>query len=187
MIAVARPESECENVSRSVVSDSLWPHGLGVTRLLCPWDSPGKNTGVGCHSLLQEIFPTQGSYLFSCVAGRFFTVWDTKEASGLAYFSLHIINTLAMHFLGFPGCVCGKESACQCRKCKRLWFNPWIRKIPWSRKWRNGDPLQYSCLGNPMDRGAWQATVHGVSKSWTRLSIWAHTRYLLHKCVDTCY
>ena len=31
------------------------------TRLLCPWDSPGKNTGVGCHSLLQRIFPTQGS------------------------------------------------------------------------------------------------------------------------------
>ena len=30
-----------------------------------------------------------------------------------------------------------------------------------------GNPLQYSCLGNPMDRGAWQATVHGVSKSWT--------------------
>ena len=34
----------------------------------------------------------------------------------------------------------------------------------------NGNPLQYSCLGNPMDRGAWQATVHGISKSWTRLS-----------------
>ena len=34
----------------------------------------------------------------------------------------------------------------------------------------NGHPLQYSCLGNPMDRGAWQATVHGISKSWTRLS-----------------
>ena len=31
----------------------------------------------------------------------------------------------------------------------------------------NGDPLQYSCLGNPMDRGAWQAIVHGVTKSWT--------------------
>ena len=31
------------------------------TRLLCPWDSPGKNTGVGCHALLQRIFPTQGS------------------------------------------------------------------------------------------------------------------------------
>ena len=37
----------------SVVSDSLRPHGLQPTRLLCPWDSPGKNTGVGCHFLLQ--------------------------------------------------------------------------------------------------------------------------------------
>ena len=34
----------------------------------------------------------------------------------------------------------------------------------------NGNPLQYSCLGNPMDREAWRATVHGISKSWTRLS-----------------
>ena len=33
-----------------------------------------------------------------------------------------------------------------------------------------GNPLQYSCLGNPTDREAWQATVHGVAKSWTRLS-----------------
>ena len=34
----------------------------------------------------------------------------------------------------------------------------------------NGNPLQYYCLENPMDRGAWWATVHGVAKSWTRLS-----------------
>ena len=34
----------------------------------------------------------------------------------------------------------------------------------------NGNPLQYYCLENPMDRGAWQATVHGVAKSWTRLT-----------------
>ena len=33
----------------------------------------------------------------------------------------------------------------------------------------NGNPLQYSCLGNPMDRGAWRATVHRAAKSWTRL------------------
>ena len=44
----------------SVVSDSLWPCGLQPIRLLCPWDSPGKNTGVGCHDLLQGIFRTQG-------------------------------------------------------------------------------------------------------------------------------
>ena len=34
----------------------------------------------------------------------------------------------------------------------------------------NGNPLQYSCLGNPTDRGAWRSAVHGVSKSWKRLS-----------------
>ena len=49
-----------KSVSRSVVSDSLWPHGLYLARLLCPWGSPGKNTGVCCHALLQGIFPTQG-------------------------------------------------------------------------------------------------------------------------------
>ena len=37
----------------SVVSDSVWPHRWQPTRLPCPWDSPGKNTGVGCHFLLQ--------------------------------------------------------------------------------------------------------------------------------------
>ena len=47
----------------SVMSDPLGPHGLQSTRLLCPRDSSGKNTGVGCHSLLQGIFLTQGSNL----------------------------------------------------------------------------------------------------------------------------
>ena len=43
------------------MSDSLRPHGLYPARLLCPWDSPGKNAGVGCQFLLQGIFPTQES------------------------------------------------------------------------------------------------------------------------------
>ena len=41
----------------------------------------------------------------------------------------------------------------------------------------NGNPLQYSCLGNAMDRGAWQATVHGVAKSQTQLNMNHNTRY----------
>ena len=50
------------------MSNSLSPHGLQPTRLLCPWNFPGKNTGVGCHVLLQGIFPTQGSNLqFLCL------------------------------------------------------------------------------------------------------------------------
>ena len=43
----------------SVMSDSLQPHGLWLPRLLCPWNFPGKSTGVSCHFLLQRIFPTQ--------------------------------------------------------------------------------------------------------------------------------
>ena len=46
------------------------------------------------------------------------------------------------------------------------------RKIPGSGRppgGGHGNPLQYSCLENPMDRGAWRATVHGVAQSWTRL------------------
>ena len=45
------------------MSNSLQPYGLWPASLLCPWDSPGKNAGVGCHFLLQGIFPTQGSNL----------------------------------------------------------------------------------------------------------------------------
>ena len=45
------------------MSNSLQPHGLQPTRLLSSWDSPGKNIGVGCHFLLQGIFPTQESSL----------------------------------------------------------------------------------------------------------------------------
>ena len=61
----------------SVVSDSLQPHGRYPARLLCPWDFPGKNTGVGCHFLTPgdlpdpEIKPTPPAV--SCVIGGFFT------------------------------------------------------------------------------------------------------------------
>ena len=49
------------------------PHRQQPTRLLCPWDSPGKNTGVGSLSLLQGIFPTKGSNPGPRIASRFFT------------------------------------------------------------------------------------------------------------------
>ena len=49
-------EPDTRELNRSVVSDSLRPHGLQPTSLLGPWDSPGKNTGVGQHSLLQGVF-----------------------------------------------------------------------------------------------------------------------------------
>ena len=95
-------------------------HGLEPARLLCPWDSPGRNTGVGCHSLLQETFPTQGlnsghphyrQILFFFFTGRFFTVWATREVlftggqinlfskPSLPYFILHISFSFFFFFL----------------------------------------------------------------------------------------
>ena len=47
----------------SVMFNSVQPYGLQAARLLCPWDSLGKSTRVGCHALLQGIFLTQGSNL----------------------------------------------------------------------------------------------------------------------------
>ena len=55
----------------SVVSYSLRPYGLWPARLLCPWDSPGKNAGVGCHALLQRIFLTRDQ---TCVS--FVSIWE---------------------------------------------------------------------------------------------------------------
>ena len=64
----------------------------------------------------------------------------------------------------FPGGSDGKESACNAGD---------LGSIPgWGRSpgEGNGNPLQYSCLENSMDRGAWSAIIHGVAKSWTQLS-----------------
>ena len=55
-------------------------------------------------------------------------------------------------YTGFPGGSVIKISICQCRRHRGHRFDPWVSKIPWKRKW---NPLQYFCLGNPMDRVSW--------------------------------
>ena len=77
---------------------------------------------------------------------------------------IFINNLSRVKIGGFPGSSDSKESACNAGDPD---------SIPGSGRSlgeRNGNPLQCSCLENSMDRGAWQATVPGVAKSWTRLS-----------------
>ena len=63
---------------------------------------------------------------------------------------------------GLPWWLNGKESACQSRRCEM-----WVQSLSWQDPNRggHGNPLQYPCLENPMDREAWRVTVHGVAKS----------------------
>ena len=80
------------------------PMDCSPSRLLCPWDSPGKNTGVGCHPLPQGIFPTQGSnpcllYL-PALAGGFSSTSTTWEAPYICintYIGRYLSRTINIH------------------------------------------------------------------------------------------
>ena len=81
------------------------------------------------------------------------------------------------HTYGLPWQINGKESTCQCR----CGFDGDVGSIPGlgrSLREGNGNPVQYACLGNPMDRGAWRATVHKVAKSQTQLNNFTFTFYM---------
>ena len=80
----------------------------------------------------------------------------TKSRTRLSDFTFTFMATT-----GFPGGSDGKESACNAGDLGSI---PGLGR---SSGEGNGYPLQYSCLENSMDRGAWQAIVHGVAKSWT--------------------
>ena len=117
----------------SVMSNSLQPYGLYPSRLLCPWDSPGKNTGVAFHALLQGIFLTQGL---------------NPHLLRLPHLQVGYLP------LGFPGGSAGKESACNAGD---LGLIPGLGRSPGGGK---GSPLQYSGLENSMDRIGWKGVGH---------------------------
>ena len=83
----------------------------------------------------------------------------------------------------FPGSSDGKASAYNVGDLGSI---PGLGRSP---REGNGNPLQYSRLENPMDQGAWWTTVHGVAKSWTRLSDFTSLRFMqrlsTHACIHT--
>ena len=76
--------------------------------------------------------------------------------------------------MGFPSSSDGKESACSLGNQGLI---PWLKRSPGEG---NGNPLQYSCRENSMGRGAWRATVYGVTKNWTRPKELDTTEQLTH-------
>ena len=83
------------------------------------------------------------------------------------------------HFKGLPGQLSGKEpaSSVSTGDTEDAGSIPGLARCPGGE---NGNPLQYSCLENPIDRGAWQARVHGIAKSQTGLSVRVHTHTHTH-------
>ena len=132
------------------MSDSLWPqdstvHGILLARIL-EWVAVPFSRGS---------FQPRDWTQVSSITGRFFTSWATREAQGVY---THIY------------------------KCFYLYANVSMVSPTWIHTnvhlyypMDHCTPLQYSCLENPMDRGAWWAAVHGVARSRTRLSDFTFT------------
>ena len=137
-------------------------------RLLCSWNSPGQNTRVGNHSLLQGIFLTQNwkpglphcrkivCHLSHYGSPESFS-WTDANSIWLSWFEF---------FTPLPGGASSKGHTYQSMIHKRGRFELLVGKIPWRNKWQ---PTPVLPEKNPMDRGNWQVTVHGVAKSQTRL------------------
>ena len=145
------------------MSDSVRSHRWQPTRLPRPWDSPAKNTGVGCHFLLQcmkvkseskllKLCPTlqdpmdcslPGSSVHGIFQARVLE-WAAIAFSGVyiyIYFFFNYIKDDQILLDGnigkcLSGGTSGKEPACQCRRAKRCRFNPWVRNIPRRTSWQ---------------------------------------------------
>ena len=124
------------------MSDSVRPHRRQPTRLPHPWDSPGKNTGVGCHFLLQCMKEKSESE----VAQSCLTFGDPMDCSlpGSSTHGIFQAKVLEWGAIAFS----------------ILSTMPVLTKA---------NPLQCSYLENPRDGGAWWAATSGVAQSWTRL------------------
>ena len=135
-----------------------------------------------CPSYKWDVSASLVSVLIFCLDLLFGDSWKVGENL--------VHKKQPMEAPGFPGGASGKEPACQCRRLKTHGFDPWVGKIPWRRKWQ---PTAVFLLENPMDRGAWQPTVHRIAKSrtwlqrlsaardvstheWGRVAGWIYTR-----------
>ena len=115
---------------------------------------------------------TSFTFLFSFIKYLFLFIYLALLSWALGMWKFLVVICKLIVFLGGSS---GKESACNAGAPGDTGLIPGSGRSPGGG---NGNLLQYSCLGNPMDRGAWWATVHGAAKSWTQLKQFS----LQHAC-----
>ena len=126
-------------------------------------------SGMRSNSWIHQLEPKNVSKCESHIEAC--SCWPASDLFPWPWHFYSFIN--ASDILGLPRWLNGEEIPYQCRRC---WKDVgWIPRLGRSSGGGIGNPLQYSCWENPMDRGAWQATVQRVAKSQTQLSDWAHT------------
>ena len=180
-------------VSHSVVSDSLWPHGLWPTRLLCLWNSPGKNPGVGCRgfpgsSAGKESACNKGDLGSTPGLGRspggrhenplqYSCLGESHRQGSLAGYSPWVprghkeldtterLSTAQQETIGAFQ-VQLKNQPVNAEDVRDTGSSPRSGRYPGRG---HGNLFQYSCLENLLDRVVWWAKVHRVSKTWTQL------------------
>ena len=131
---------------------------------------------MGCHALLQGIFPNQGLTwsllgLLHWQAGFFFFFLPLVPPGSPLFMSIYV------YMWGSPGGSALKNLPAMYEP-QDTWIVSWVGNFPW--RW-HGCPYQPSCLENPMDREAWWAIVHEVTKSQTQLK-----RLRTHSCMYVC-
>ena len=135
------------------MSNSVRPHRRQPTRLPRPWDSPGKNTGVGCHFFLQCVKVKSPSRV-RLLATPWTAAYQAPPSMGFSrqecWSGVPLPSLLVIHKSGLPWWLSGEESACNARDPED---SGWIRELGRLPGGGHSNPLQYSCLKNLMDRG----------------------------------
>jgi len=129
--------------------------------------------------LLPSIFPSISFFQMNpffvsggqSVGSFSISISPSNEYSGVISFRMDWLDVLVVQGT-LKSLLQYHSSKASILRCSAFFYNPTLTSIQGEG---NGNPLQYSCLENPMDRGAWWAAVHGVSKTWTQLSNFTFT------------
>ena len=153
-----------------VYQDSFFIAELHSSSIVCIYYNLSVNENLGCFEYLWI-------KLLKCLHTGY--LWKKKRS-----FHFHVGKYVGVGLLacilrvGLPLWLSGKESTCQCKRCR---FDAWVGKIPWRRKWQ---PTPVFLPGKSMDRETWWATVHGAEKNQTRLRYWTATT-ILNVCLTS--